>query len=72
MEKASGQAIINAVIYQLYADRLDNVDPDLCRLKKLLTQLYTEENRAFYMDMLDEVYVHSLKSVEEHKELTGV
>lgn len=72
MEKASGQAIINAVIYQLYADRLDNVDPDLCRLKKLLTQLYTEENRTFYMDMLDEVYVHSLKSIEEHKELTGV
>jgi hypothetical protein len=72
MEKPNGQALINAVIYQLYADRLNTVDPDLDRLKKLLMQLYTKDNRAFFMDILDERYVHSLKAVEEHKELTGV
>jgi uncharacterized protein YqfB (UPF0267 family) len=71
MEKASWEAVVQAVIYQLYADRLNNEDVDLDKLKKLLAAIYTEENRVYFIDMLDEVYLQSLNLVQEHKELTG-
>jgi hypothetical protein len=71
MEKANWEAVVQAVIYQLYDDRLHNVDPDLDKLKKLLAAIYTEDNRGYFIDFLDEIYIHRLDLVQEHKELTG-